>query len=385
MLQLTDDEEKLNAVIGMGADELGIDSLVAVEIRSWFIKELTVDLSVLKILGGASIGDLLLTAQEKLPVNLIPNIGADRATVPTRAETNPAPKKAEAKLVPKASSKKVEPPTKTEPPALKSTSIPSVPSRLKSPSGNVKTVSAPVIQQPPAYIRVSSSKTNLDSARIKEAKPLISSFLPSIEVLSDNVLHNSRERTKQPILSSRTSFILDSGESMLENRTPPSSASSVSSNEKSNKDVDIQSQLVKKSPMSFGQSRVWFLKHLLEDQTTFNITCSIRLNGNLRVDDFDQAIKTVAKRHEALRTCLFVDEQEQPMQGVLQTPTLQLERKFVADEAQIATERSLVKNHVFDIERGENMRILLLNRIEDMVKTHGNLIAVRDGLRQLIF
>lgn len=37
---------------------LGIDSLVAVELRSWFLKELNIDMPVLKILNGASVSDL---------------------------------------------------------------------------------------------------------------------------------------------------------------------------------------------------------------------------------------------------------------------------------------------------------------------------------------
>ena len=37
--------------------DLGIDSLVAVEIRSWFLKEVNEDMAVLKVLGGASVED----------------------------------------------------------------------------------------------------------------------------------------------------------------------------------------------------------------------------------------------------------------------------------------------------------------------------------------
>lgn len=39
--------------------EQGVDSLMAVEVRSWFIKELDVDIPVLKILGGMSVPDLV--------------------------------------------------------------------------------------------------------------------------------------------------------------------------------------------------------------------------------------------------------------------------------------------------------------------------------------
>lgn len=51
--------------------EQGIDSLMAVEIRSWFFKELGVDFSVLKILGGSSIADLLEDATRMLPTSIV--------------------------------------------------------------------------------------------------------------------------------------------------------------------------------------------------------------------------------------------------------------------------------------------------------------------------
>lgn len=54
--------------------EQGVDSLVAVEIRSWFLKELDIDMPVLKVLGGASIADLLEDAFNRLPANLVPKI-----------------------------------------------------------------------------------------------------------------------------------------------------------------------------------------------------------------------------------------------------------------------------------------------------------------------
>ena len=37
--------------------ELGVDSLVAVEIRSWFIKEVDKDMPVLKVLGGSTLAE----------------------------------------------------------------------------------------------------------------------------------------------------------------------------------------------------------------------------------------------------------------------------------------------------------------------------------------
>ena len=54
------------------AEELGVDSLVAVEIRSWFMKQLSIDLPVLEILGGAALSDMVDFAAKKLPAELTP-------------------------------------------------------------------------------------------------------------------------------------------------------------------------------------------------------------------------------------------------------------------------------------------------------------------------
>lgn len=67
--------------------EVGIDSLVAVEARSWFLKELKVDVPVLKLVGGASITEICQTALEKLPEGLLASIGKQdvepRKPIPT--------------------------------------------------------------------------------------------------------------------------------------------------------------------------------------------------------------------------------------------------------------------------------------------------------------
>lgn len=47
-------------------DELGIDSLVAVDLMSWFRRELDLDITVMKILNTPSFGHLLVFALEFL-------------------------------------------------------------------------------------------------------------------------------------------------------------------------------------------------------------------------------------------------------------------------------------------------------------------------------
>ncbi|RDL32698.1 Polyketide synthase-nonribosomal peptide synthetase [Venustampulla echinocandica] len=56
--------------------DLGIDSLVAVEIRTWFLKELGVEVPVVKILGGDSVQQICITAARTV---MSRNIKAERA------------------------------------------------------------------------------------------------------------------------------------------------------------------------------------------------------------------------------------------------------------------------------------------------------------------
>ncbi|KAK4146869.1 uncharacterized protein C8A04DRAFT_25448 [Dichotomopilus funicola] len=72
--------------------QLGIDSLVAVEARSWFLKELKVDMPVLKLVGGASVKEVCLLAWEKLPEGLVGSLGeanVNKETVAVATERGP--------------------------------------------------------------------------------------------------------------------------------------------------------------------------------------------------------------------------------------------------------------------------------------------------------
>ncbi|KAH9887118.1 hypothetical protein F4778DRAFT_786418 [Xylariomycetidae sp. FL2044] len=65
--------------------EQGMDSLIAVEIRTWFLKELEVDVPVLRIVGGGSILDLLAFALQNIPKSVV-----DLAALEADSNTKPA-------------------------------------------------------------------------------------------------------------------------------------------------------------------------------------------------------------------------------------------------------------------------------------------------------
>lgn len=61
----------------MRSNEMGMDSLIAVDLRSWFLKNLLVSIPVLEILGGISVSELVEQALAKIPAEFIPNVTSD--------------------------------------------------------------------------------------------------------------------------------------------------------------------------------------------------------------------------------------------------------------------------------------------------------------------
>lgn len=61
--------------MAMRSQEIGLDSLVSVDIRTWFLKNFQVSIPVLKIMGNETMANLVKIALENLPPELIPNTG----------------------------------------------------------------------------------------------------------------------------------------------------------------------------------------------------------------------------------------------------------------------------------------------------------------------
>jgi hybrid polyketide synthase / nonribosomal peptide synthetase ACE1 len=63
-------------MIATRLDEMGMDSLLAVEIRGWFMKTLQVNIPILKILSGVPISNLIDMAADTIPERLTPSLTA---------------------------------------------------------------------------------------------------------------------------------------------------------------------------------------------------------------------------------------------------------------------------------------------------------------------
>lgn len=69
-------------------------------------------------------------------------------------------------------------------------------------------------------------------------------------------------------------------------------------------------------PLSFAQSRMWFLNHIEEAAAAYNIFLALRLVGELDVAALRLALADVAGRQEGLRT-IFPDHDGVPWQQIL--------------------------------------------------------------------
>ncbi|MBW4632892.1 MAG: amino acid adenylation domain-containing protein [Iphinoe sp. HA4291-MV1] len=76
-------------------------------------------------------------------------------------------------------------------------------------------------------------------------------------------------------------------------------------------------------PLSFAQTRLWFLDQLESDSPFHNIFTAVRLTGSLNVAALKQSLNEIVRRHENLRTT-FATVDGQPVQVISPTLTLTL-------------------------------------------------------------
>jgi hybrid polyketide synthase / nonribosomal peptide synthetase ACE1 len=379
--------------IGQTADALGIDSLVAVDLRSWFMKELSVDMPVLKIISGATIGELLERARELLDPAMTPALGTELTPERMAALEQAKANKASAQMpTPTPDPKLGEPEPKAKPAPLPTAKSPGDQFKPPASTSNAPKPSAPKAQS------TASAPTNPNSIAPRPAAgltaprpvPVTSSLKPvppakapeppqtaraantevkwqapisateAVSIPSAALLTAAATKEVDGFISGSTDLSFSEPEESVSHINAVSSSSSVSSFEKISPASVKESGVQRTLPMSFGQAGFWFLRSYLEDPTTFNVTTSIHLQGSLDEDRLAQAVATIGQRHESLRTRFFTDDKNQPMQAVLESSVLRLERKNVVPGREVSEAYDRLRSHVYDLEKGETLRIVLL-------------------------
>ncbi|KAI0009473.1 hypothetical protein F4779DRAFT_365857 [Xylariaceae sp. FL0662B] len=274
-------------MMGSSPDALGIDSLIAVDIQSWFRKQLEIDVPVLKVLNAPSIHRLLCSAQELLGPDAVPNLKID------------------------------------SPPVLRSDIT----------DTTVITENAELVA------------TNLQT--------LVGAELSSTSASSSD--HDPTPSVSEPESENPGSSLV----------TSPRSSAMFNSKDGIELSLRNVATFEKSVPMSFAQSRFWFLKFFVEDETAFNVVSVIQVKGRIDIGRLEKAVAAVGQRHEAIRTAFYTDEiTRRHMQGILSTSPLCLEYANVDDNL-IDDAVQEMQGHVFNLSKGESLRLRFLSLSED--------------------
>ncbi|PSR84131.1 hypothetical protein BD289DRAFT_453499 [Coniella lustricola] len=307
--------------------EQGVDSIVAVEVRTWFLSELEVDLPVLKILGaGSTVQSLIDEALERLPASIL-----DWA----KLEDGDA-----AQVQPESSKPLALPPP--------------LPMPLSTKRGLERANTAP------AVLRLEASKP-VKAPSEASSVPSSSSSSSGAETPLELDVDASASLYSQPSLAASVSTSLTQPTPCEEPKEEP------------NLLADWRKSIIAASTehteqMTYGQKRFWFLAHYIDDPTTFNAAFLAKLTGTVRVEELSRAVEAVAQQHEALRTRFFWstdddanNESKTPMQGILSKPLVRLETGRLASHDEATAELHAMRDHEWDLGDWVPVRLRLLS------------------------
>ncbi|RYP90585.1 hypothetical protein DL770_003295 [Monosporascus sp. CRB-9-2] len=317
---------------------LGVDSLIAIEIRSWFIKELSVDLPALKTLSGCTATELCHDVVEKL-FSGGGNTGTDMKESETgntggrgkRVSSTPK----EAFTTPGAGRTSASAENRNRP-------------NRESAGGESET-----------WILVNPlEETAASSDLVRVCLPEMGQERAALTAKQNKVDHNTSSTAS---ITREKLSTLNRHESGSGSITPVSTPGS-SGGEKT---LTLPQQLVYTDikPMSYSQSRLWFLARYSENPASYNVVLSYDIRGPLSIPRFQKAFQAVVSRHQVFRTCFFMQaETGEGRQGILEKSPIRLEHRTVANKGEIQEEFDRIQNHAFEPELGRAFAASLLTQ-----------------------
>ncbi len=120
------------------------------------------------------------------------------------------------------------------------------------------------------------------------------------------------------------------------------------------------------APLSYSQTRLWFVDQLSPDTAAYNIPVALRLQGPLDVAALADSFDGVLRRHQALRTYFPVTETG-PVQSVSDAtpPRLGVVDSTETPEDEFRTELAEAARRPFDLGNGPLVRLALYRRAAD--------------------
>ncbi|KAK8879233.1 hybrid NRPS/PKS enzyme [Apiospora arundinis] len=338
--------------------QLGVDSLLAVDMRSWFTKELDLDMPVLKILGGATVYDLIEDAMGRLSRELVPKLAGssgDAAAAPdSDADQSQLEKDGQA----------AEEVDEIEADNDESSSNLDAGDEAQEESQEpvMAPIDLPVFEDEQAANEAEEASSGIPSSKCPSSE---AGDIEEVDAQSETTqLTSPSETTSEYVKVDADVAVTEDNE--VENITRDGNqkpAAKLFSQFQEQMGGNPQINFVKKVKMSYGTSRFWFLIQYLRDPTTFNLLCHVIFTGDIRFDDADRCIKELGNRHEVFRTCFFADQDNlnEPTLGVMEESHLRLERRFADSKADVDAEGEELMKYEYKIEQGETIRMKMIS------------------------
>lgn len=313
--------------------DLGIDSLVAVEIRTWFLKELDVEVPVVKLLGGDTILQICTLATKKLLGDILKR----KANEPVEAQEDKAQKE------------------KARSPAAQPAAVPA-PVPAPVPAATPKVVPAPpfiatVVSAPSDSSRSGPSGSTGSTEECRSLKVTADSLMLSTPTSAQTSGFTTRDVTP--------------ASSMVGSSEPSEPSSECDMDDKATSDDlgAVKPVVIREAPMSAAQSRIWFVSKHLDDPAGYNTAFHYRVGGPVSIARLQRALRLVVNHHESLRTCFYPRlDDGHPMQGIIATSAFELTHTENATDATLRKTLSQFKTRVWDLEKGRTMAVALLSR-----------------------
>ncbi|PKD39522.1 non-ribosomal peptide synthetase, partial [Methylomonas sp. Kb3] len=132
-------------------------------------------------------------------------------------------------------------------------------------------------------------------------------------------------------------------------------------------------------PLSFSQQRLWFLDQLEPDSPFYNIPVALRLSGPVNIAALQKSIQEIVRRHEALRTVFTLADDGEPMQKILPSLSLTIERMdFTGYQEHQSPWQAICREEAgkpFDLANGPLLRVSLL-ALSDSVECRDHILML---------
>ncbi len=130
--------------------------------------------------------------------------------------------------------------------------------------------------------------------------------------------------------------------------------------EEKNDLIEIPSSIADESRLSYGQQALWFLYKLKSDNTAYNVNFAMRILSELNVDQLENAIKVIVKRHPILKT-IFLEKDGELIQKVKDQLEFKIDKVDASswDQEHLDDKVSEGADRPFDLEAGPSFRVIL--------------------------